>query len=70
FAYVVSNDKTVSVRPVEVASIEGDVAVIAKGLSEGDGVVTDGQNQLKPGSRVQARPPATVTAATGVKAVP
>ena len=70
FAYVVANDKTVSPRPVEVGSIEGDVAVIAKGLSEGDVVVTDGQNQLKPGSKVQARPPGTVTAAASGKAVP
>lgn len=63
FGYVVSSDKTVSPRPIEVASIEGDVAVIAKGVAEGDVVVTDGQNQLKPGSKVQARPPAAVTAA-------
>ena len=70
FGYVVAADKTVSPRPLEVASIEGDVALIAKGLAEGDVVVTDGQNQLKPGSKVQARPPATVTAATSAKAVP
>ncbi|MDB4997658.1 MAG: putative Co/Zn/Cd efflux system rane fusion protein [Myxococcaceae bacterium] len=76
FAYVVSNDRTVSPRPVEVASIEGDIALIAKGLSEGDVVVTDGQNQLKPGSKVSARPPSAVTAAasssagTSAKAMP
>jgi membrane fusion protein, multidrug efflux system len=58
FAYVVGADKTASVRPVEVTSIEGDVAVIGKGLQEGDVVVTDGQNQLRPGSRIAARPPA------------
>jgi multidrug efflux system membrane fusion protein len=70
FGYVVGNDKTVSVHPIEVGSIEGDVAMIAKGLSEGDVVVTDGQNQLKPGSKVQARPAGTVTAAASGKAVP
>ncbi|MEA2748088.1 MAG: rane fusion protein multidrug efflux system [Myxococcales bacterium] len=68
FAYVVSNDRTVSPRPVEVASIEGDIALIAKGLSEGDVVVTDGQNQLKPGSKVSARPPSAVTAAASSSA--
>ena len=67
FGYVVSSDKTVSPRPIEVASIEGDVAVIAKGIVEGDVVVTDGQNQLKPGSKVQARPPAS---ANGKQAAP
>jgi multidrug efflux system membrane fusion protein len=68
FAYVVANDKTVSPHPVEVGSIEGDVAVIAKGLNEGDVVVTDGQNQLKPGSKVSARPPGAVTAAASASA--
>jgi multidrug efflux system membrane fusion protein len=57
FGYVMGADKTVAVRPLEVASLEGEVAVIAKGLQEGDVVITDGQNQLKPGSRVAPRPP-------------
>jgi multidrug efflux system membrane fusion protein len=56
FGYVVTADNSVAVRPIEVTSIEGDVAVIAKGLQEGDVLVTDGQNQLKPGSRVAPRP--------------
>jgi multidrug efflux system membrane fusion protein len=62
FAYVVAADKTASTRPIEVASIEGDVAVIAKGIHEGEAVVTDGQNQLRPGSRVAPRPAAQTTA--------
>jgi multidrug efflux system membrane fusion protein len=62
FAYVVAADKTASTRPIEVASIEGDVAVIAKGIYEGEAVVTDGQNQLRPGSRVAPRPAAQTTA--------
>ncbi len=61
FGYVVGNDKTVSPRPIEVTSIEGDVAMIGKGIAEGDVVVTDGQNQLKPGSKIQARPPSSAT---------
>lgn len=55
FAYVMSADKTVAPRPVEVSSVEGDVAVVGKGLEEGDVVVTDGQNQLRPGSKVAPR---------------
>jgi multidrug efflux system membrane fusion protein len=54
FVYVVGADKTASPRPVEVGTIEGDRAVIAKGVAEGDVVVTDGQSQLRPGSRVAA----------------
>lgn len=57
FAYVVGADKAVSTRPVEVASVEGEQAIIAKGLNENDVVVTDGQNQLKPGSKVSPREP-------------
>jgi multidrug efflux system membrane fusion protein len=56
FAYVVGADKTVSVRPIDVESTEGDIAIVAKGLSAGEDVVTDGQNQLRPGAKIQPRP--------------
>jgi len=62
FAYVAAANNTVSPRPVEVGSIEGEQAIIAKGLAEGDIVVTDGQNQLKPGSKIAPRAAASVTA--------
>jgi multidrug efflux system membrane fusion protein len=55
FAYVVAPDKTASPKSVEVVSIEGEQAIIGKGLNENDVVVTDGQNQLKPGSKVAPR---------------
>jgi multidrug efflux system membrane fusion protein len=58
FVYVIGSDSTVSPRPVEVETQAGDQALIAKGLNVGDQVVTDGQNQLRPGSRVQSRQPA------------
>jgi multidrug efflux system membrane fusion protein len=73
FAYVVAADKSVSVRPVEVTSIEGDVAVIGKGLQEGEVVVTDGQNQLKPGSHVSvagARPTGSASPNGSASAAP
>jgi membrane fusion protein, multidrug efflux system len=57
FVYVVGDDKTAVVRPIEVDSIQGDSAIIAKGLSAGEQVVTDGLNQLRPGSKVSVRPP-------------
>jgi multidrug efflux system membrane fusion protein len=59
FAYVVGPDKTVSVRPIEVESTEGDLAIIAKGLAAGEEVVADGQNQLRPGAKVAPRPAGT-----------
>jgi len=56
FAYVVQPDQTVQPRNIEVEHTEGDVAIIAKGLAEGEQVVADGQNQLRAGSKVIARP--------------
>jgi multidrug efflux system membrane fusion protein len=50
-------DKTASPKNIDVASIEGEQAVVGKGLNENDVVVTDGQNQLKPGSKVSPREP-------------
>ncbi len=55
FAYVVSADKTVAMRPVEVDSTEGETTILAKGLAAGDVVVADGQNGLRPGSKVAPR---------------
>jgi membrane fusion protein, multidrug efflux system len=55
FVYVVGPDETVSARPVEVDLTEGDTAILSKGLKAGEKVVTDGQNQLKPGSKISTR---------------
>jgi multidrug efflux system membrane fusion protein len=57
FVYVVGDDKTATVRPIEVDSIQGDSAIIAKGLEASEQVVVDGLNQLRPGSKVSVRPP-------------
>jgi membrane fusion protein, multidrug efflux system len=55
FVYVMGGDSTVSQRPVDLDSIQGETAVIAKGLTPGEQVVTDGLNQLRPGSKVSVR---------------
>jgi multidrug efflux system membrane fusion protein len=52
FVYVVSDDNTVSVRPVTVAQQDDTQAVIASGLDPGARVVTTGFNQLTDGKRV------------------
>jgi membrane fusion protein, multidrug efflux system len=57
FAYVIQGDQTVQPRPIEVEITEGDVAVISRGLTEGEKVVADGQSQLRAGSKVSPRPP-------------
>ena len=57
FAYVVKADGTVEARPVTVARTEGTDSVIRSGLRAGETVVTDGQLQLTPGSRVSVKAP-------------
>jgi multidrug efflux system membrane fusion protein len=55
FAYVVKPDKTVEVRPIKVGVTEGAVAAVETGLQPGELVVTDGQDKLQPGSKVEVR---------------
>ena len=57
FVYVIGPDQTVTPRPVEAVSPGTDLAVVDKGLHEGEVVVADGQNQLRPGSKVSVREP-------------
>src|SRR5438105_11244937 len=55
FVYVVGGDQA-QPRQVEIALQQGEDALIARGLQAGELVVVEGQNQLRPGSKVQARP--------------
>jgi multidrug efflux system membrane fusion protein len=55
FVYVVSQENVVSSRPVEVSLVQGETAIVAKGLSVGETIVIDGQSQLKPGAKVSPR---------------
>jgi multidrug efflux system membrane fusion protein len=58
FVYVVGADMTVEQRAVTVALTSDDLSVIAPGTKPGEGVkagdtvVTEGQNQLRPGGKV------------------
>jgi membrane fusion protein, multidrug efflux system len=52
FTYVVKPDKTVEVRQVKVAFTQANISAIDSGLSAGDLVVTDGQDKLQGGSKV------------------
>jgi multidrug efflux system membrane fusion protein len=56
FAYVVGADATATVRPVTVEAIQGETAIISKGLQPGDEVVVEGQAQLRPGAHIAAKP--------------
>lgn len=68
FVYVVGSDATAAPRPVTVAATQGDLAILASGLAPGERVVTDGQNQLRPGAPVAARAPPAPGARTAAAA--
>jgi multidrug efflux system membrane fusion protein len=53
YAYVVTAEKKVEMRPVEVALSTGGDAVIEKGLRPGEVVVTEGHLKLRPGATVE-----------------
>ena len=53
YAFVIKNDQSVEVRPVKVAQIEKDEALIDEGLQLNERVVVDGQYKLQVGSHVK-----------------
>ncbi len=55
FVYTVNPDKTVEDRAVTVSLTQGDSTVITAGLNPGETVVTDGQDKLQRGSRIEPR---------------
>lgn len=58
YVYVVKPDMTTEVRKVEVDRVDGDNAIIAKGLQKGETVVLRGQLRLAPGAKVTIAKPA------------
>ncbi len=59
FVYVVTANKTVTVRQVSLGPSEGDNTGIDKGLSPGERVVVEGMERLREGSRVEEAAPAS-----------
>ena len=55
FVYAVNPDKTVQDKPVTVSLTQGDTTVITSGLNPGETVVTDGQDKLQRGSKIEMR---------------
>jgi multidrug efflux system membrane fusion protein len=51
---VVKNDNTVDVRPVSISLTQGTIAIV-DGVTEGETVVTDGQDRLQASSKVEIR---------------
>jgi multidrug efflux system membrane fusion protein len=55
YVFVVKPDLTVELRPVVVQRALSEETVVEQGLKPGETVVTDGQLQLVPGSRVEIK---------------
>ncbi len=56
YVFILKQDKTVDLRPVQVALTQSNVAAIASGVNPGETVITDGQDKLQAGSHVEPRP--------------
>ena len=58
YVYVVKQDMSIEVRKVGVDRVDGDNAIIARGLRQGETVVVKGQLRLAPGAKVTIAKPA------------
>ena len=55
YVYLAKNDKTAELRPVQIAYLTGTLAAIGSGLKQGEIVITDGQDKLQTGSKIEVR---------------
>ena len=67
YVFVVKPDKTVEVRPVTVSVSQNNLSAISNGLNANDQVVTDGQDKLQAGSKVEPRGTGHRSNATGTQ---
>lgn len=61
FVYLVNADKSVQARTVTISLTQGDTTAVSGGLNPGDTVVTDGQDKLQTGSKIEPRNPTPAT---------
>jgi multidrug efflux system membrane fusion protein len=55
FVYVVGADDTAAVKPIVLSAITGELAILKSGVAAGERVVVEGQNQIRPGTKVSSR---------------
>jgi len=58
YVFVTKPDNTVDIRPITIAFTQDNLSNIANGLSPNEVVVTDGQDKLQEGSKIEVRAPA------------
>jgi membrane fusion protein, multidrug efflux system len=70
FVYLVSDDSTVSVRPVKLGATDGDRVEVLSGLAPGDRIVVDGADKLRDGAKINVRAAADTNAPAGAAKAP
>jgi multidrug efflux system membrane fusion protein len=55
YVWVIQPGDTAELRVIDAMPIDGNVTIVAKGLSPGERIVVDGQSRLEVGARVDAR---------------
>jgi membrane fusion protein, multidrug efflux system len=65
FTYVVQPDSTVAMAPLTTLEQSGDVVVVAKGVTDGQEVVSSNQYRLQPGALIRANAPPSAGASAG-----
>jgi multidrug efflux system membrane fusion protein len=55
YVFVVKPDNTAEMRNVTVSISQGNLTAIAQGIKPNENVVTDGQDKLQPGTKVEIR---------------
>ena len=63
--FIVKGDNTVEQRPITIGIVSEGVAVVTKGVADGETVVTSGQYRLESGSKVEIRSNAVPSAVNG-----
>ncbi|MDQ6924307.1 MAG: MdtA/MuxA family multidrug efflux RND transporter periplasmic adaptor subunit, partial [Pseudomonadota bacterium] len=53
FVFLVRQDQTVSVTPVKIGAVEGEITEIQSGVEPGNLVVVDGADKLREGSKIE-----------------
>ena len=56
FAFIVKPDGTAARQSISISADNGQIAIIEKGIAEGDEVITEGQSRLQDGTRVATTP--------------
>jgi RND family efflux transporter MFP subunit len=52
FVFVVTQENTVEYRPIELGALQGDLRVVSSGLQQGERVVVNGLQRVRPGATV------------------